>query len=105
MDLQEHNTQAAGSSRFEARIAHIHAICYVEQTRARTQLDTLRQTLLNLSKCGETPITNALWLGILALVESNAGLLRYAAKSGHLLMCWEGSSIVEFYDAQQAVPA
>lgn len=96
---------AAGSSRSEARLAHIFAVCYVEQARARTRLESMHGAASRKAKWRHTPTTLALWQGICALKGSRDGMLEEAVRSGHLLMCWEGSSIVEFYDAQKAVPA
>jgi phosphomevalonate kinase len=89
--------------RFEdARTQHIFAICYVEQFRSLMQLRTMRENQQRKNAWRETPTTHALWMGCCALEDSTFDMLKKAKNmSGHLLFCWEGSSIVEFYDRKK----
>jgi hypothetical protein len=88
----------------DARTDHIFAICYVEQRRALTRLQTMRENMLRKNKFRDTPTTDAIWKGYCALEDSTYEMLKKAKNmSGHLLLCWEGSSIVEFYDRKEVV--
>lgn len=96
------STTADKQSRNVARTEHIFAICYVEQLRALVRLRTMRENQMRKTKWRETPTTDALWKGCCALEDNTYELLKKAKNmSGHLLLCWEGSSIVEFYDRKE----
>jgi hypothetical protein len=89
-------------SRGDARTEHIFAICYVEQLRALKRLQTMRANVLRKNKFRETPTADALWKGCCAIEDETREMLKKARDiGGHLLLCWEGSSIVEFYDRQE----
>jgi hypothetical protein len=83
------------------RTWHIHPILYVKNTRAMVRLDNLYIAQIRRSKYRNTPTSDALWAGMCALNEKADTMLALARDDGLLLMCWEGSSIVEFYDRKK----
>jgi hypothetical protein len=72
----------------------IHAVVYIETARneAILRLHRTRATKKAKDYYG-TPYTNALWNGIHLMQREMGRCLKCAIERGHLLYCWDGSTL------------
>jgi hypothetical protein len=83
------------------RTQHIHAILYVEKTRAMARLGEMQCAQYRKTKFRHTRTSDALWAGMCALKDRCDELAACAQKHGLLLMCWEGSRVTEITNNEE----
>ena len=87
------STTSQPSIQIDARTDHIYAIHYLQDIENLDNIQALHERLIRRARPNRQEINGA-WAGLCALGAAAHGNLRAAKADGKLLMCWEGSSVV-----------
>jgi hypothetical protein len=93
--MAQQDTPAAGSglSKNPARTDHIYPILYVQACKHLDILEKLHTKHCQRKRANSAEIA-AIWMGTNALESESRKLLYEAQRDGKLLMCWDGSTVV-----------
>lgn len=85
---------ATQKKRLDPRTEHIFPILYIEAIRDHDTLDK-HDSAYRALKRKNIKVSRALWAGVCALDTVALKYLRSALNDGKLLMCWEGSKVID----------
>jgi hypothetical protein len=79
--------------KLDARTEHVYPIHYLQDIKNLNNLQALHERLYRRARPNRNDIDGA-WAGLCALGAAAHNNLRAAKADGKLLMCWEGSDVV-----------